>query len=638
MMNRQETPKAIAKARTAQVDRLKHWLVGSALFVGAAFAASTVLADEHEEMIEAHFYSTFGNFKYPADFAHLEYVNPDAPKGGEISVATQGTFDSMNPFATQKGRPGALSSSGYERIMVSTSDDAYASYCLLCRTLEYPESEDWVIFNLHENITFSDGTPMTAHDIVFSHKLLLEQGTASYSDYVTPRIESAEALDDFTVKFVFAEGYPRKDLISLVGSTPVFSKNWYEETGARLDESRLEISPGTGPYVLDSFDINRQIIYRRNPDYWAQDLPIMKGRNNFDSIRIEYFADTNAAFEAFKTGTYTFRQENSSIVWATQYDFPALSNEWVVKAELPHDILPAARGFAFNLQREKFQDRRVRQALSLMFNFTWTNDTLQYSLFEQRESFWQNSDLQATGVPEGRELELLQSVADLIDPEVLSEEVTRPHTSNDSQLDRRNLRAALALMEEAGWVADDAGMLRKDGQTLDVEFLSLSPTLDRIINPYVENLKRLGVNATYNRIDTAQYTNRERAFDWDIIDTSYTNGLEESIGLSQRYGSEGVGDVFNPASFSSPAVDKLIDIVVEAETYEDMTAGVRAIDRIMRREQFIVPVWYLSNFWVAYYDMYEHPETLPPYALGNLDFWWYNTEKAEALRAAGAFQ
>lgn len=637
-MNQHQAPKAIAKARTEQVDRLKRWALGSVLFVGGAFAAGAVFADNHETIIETHAYSTFGEFVYDAGFPHLSYVNPDAPKGGEMSLATLGTFDSMNPFATQKGRPGALSSSGYERILTSTADDAYASYCLLCTSMEYPESEDWVIFNLHQNITFSDGTPLTAHDIVFSHKLLLEQGTASYADYVTPRIESAEAIDDHTVKFVFAEGYPRKDLITLVGGTPAFSKAWYEETGARLDESRLEISPGSGPYVLDSFDINRQIIYTRNPDYWGQDLAINIGRNNFDSLRIEYFADTNAAFEAFKTGEYAFRRENSSIVWATQYDFPALSNEWVVKAELPSGVLPSARGFTFNLTREKFQDRRVRQALALMFNFTWTNDTLQYSLFDQRESFWQGSDLEAKGVPEGRELELLQSVADLIPAEILTEEVTRPHTSGDNQLDRRNLRQALALMEEAGWVADDAGMLRKDGQTLDVEFLSPSPTLDRIINPYIDNLKRLGVNASYNRIDRAQYTNRERSFDWDITDNSYTNGLEESIGLSQRYGSESVGDVFNPASYSSPAVDKLIQEVIAAQSLEEMAAGVRAIDRIMRHDLFVIPVWYLSNYWVAYYDMYEYPDTLPPYLLGEMDFWWYNADKAEALRAAGALK
>ncbi|SEW38181.1 microcin C transport system substrate-binding protein [Cognatiyoonia koreensis] len=637
-MDRHQAPKAIAKARIDRVERLKRWMLGSAMFIGGALAASAVLSDSHETIIETHAYSTFGTYKYDADFSHLDYVNPEAPKGGEISIWFQGTFDSFNPYATGKGRSGVLATIGYERILTSTADDASASYCLLCTTMEYPENEDWVVFNLRQDITFSDGTPLTAHDLVFSHKLLLEQGTPSYADYVSPRIESAEALDDYTVKFVFADGYPRTDMITLVGSTPGWSKKWYEETGARLDESRLEISPGSGPYILDSFDINRQIIYKRNPDYWGNDLPINIGRNNFDSIRVEYFSDSNAAFEAFKTGEYTFRQESSSLVWATGYDFPALENGWVQKVELPDGSLPSASGFTFNLQRDKFADRRVRQALALMYNFTWTNDTLQYGLFQQRESFWQNSDLEARGVPEGRELELLQSVSDLIDPEVLTEEVTVPHTSGDSQLDRRNLRRALALMEEAGWVADDAGQLRKDGEIFDLEFLASSPTLDRIINPYIENLKRLGINASYNRIDPAQFTNRERSFDWDMTLNSYSNGLEESIGLSQRYGTEAVGDVFNPASFGSEAVDKLIEEVVNAETYEDMAAGVRAIDRLMRRELFMIPVWYLGNHWVAYYDMYEYPDELPPYSLGHIDFWWYNAEKAEALRAAGAFK
>lgn len=637
-MDQRHISQATTKPHSDTTVMLKRLIFGTAALFTSALVAGAVFADGHETIIETHAYSTFGNVKYDADFTHLDYVNPDAPKGGEISIPFQGTFDSMNPYATAKGSPGVLSTIGYERVFASTSDDASASYCLLCTSMEYPESEDWVVFNLHRDITFSDGSPMTAHDIVFSHKLLLEQGTASYRDYVAPRIASAEAVDDYTVKFVFADGYPRTDMITLVGGTPVWSKAWYEETGARLDESRLEISPGTGPYMVDSIDVGRQLIYARNPDYWGNDLPLMKGRNNFDKIRVEYFADSNAAFEAFKTGEYTFRRENSSIVWATGYDFPALDNGWVAKVELPNGALPGATGFTFNLQREKFADLQVRQAIALMYNFTWTNDTLQYGLFQQRESFWQGTELEAKGVPEGRELELLESVADLLDPSVLTDAVTVPHTSGDGQLDRRNLRSALALMEEAGWVADDAGMLRKDGEIFTLEFLSSSPTLDRIINPFVENLKRLGIDASYNRIDPAQFTNRERTFDWDMTLNSYTNGLEESIGLSQRYGTDAIGDVFNPASFGHPAVDKIIEDVVAAETYEDMTAGVRAIDRIMRRELFMVPTWYLGKHWVAYYDMYEHPENLPPYALGQLDFWWYNAENAETLRAAGAFK
>lgn len=627
--------RSLALSRSAPLWRT--WVAGS-LMMGAAVLAAGALRAQEAGVTVSHGYNYFGELKYGPDFAHLDYVNPDAPKGGEISISAQGSFDSMNPYS-REGLAGALSTSGYESLMTGTADEVSSSYCLVCVTLEWPEDLSYVTFRMRPEATFSDGTPVTAHDVAFSHNLLMEQGLPSYSAAVAEIISGVEVIDDHTVRFNFVEGSPVRDRIGTAGGVPIWSKAWYESTGARLDESRMEISPGSGSYVLDSIDPGRQIIYRRNPDYWGKDLPINRGRANFDTIRVEYFADATAAFEAFKAGEFTFRQENSSLVWATQYEFPALSDGHVIKAELPNGNLPYAGGFVFNLQRPQFQDPLVRQAIALMFNFSWTNETLQYGLFSQRESFWQGSDLAAQGVPEGRELELLQSVADLIDPAILTEPVVTPHTSEaDQPLDRQNLRAALALLEQAGWVSGDDGLLRKDGQTLKLEFLSYAQTFDRVLQPFVDNLLRLGVDASYNRIDPASYENRVRDFDFDMVYAGYSNGLEEGSALNQRYGSQGLGDLFNPASFSHPAVDKLIEVVGAATEYEDMAAGVRAIDRIMRREMFIVPIWYNPNFWVAYYDMYDRPETLPPYALGHLDFWWYDAEAAAALTEAGVLR
>jgi microcin C transport system substrate-binding protein len=632
-MNAPRQTRATVTAR-AQTSPWRIWLAGSALVIaGAAWALPGWAQDT---IITSHGYSTFGDLKYPADFAHLDYVNPDAPKGGEFSTSASGTFDTFNPYS-REGRAGALATVGYESMLTGTSDEVSGAYCLLCTTLEYPESLDWVIFHMNPDAKFSDGTPLTAQDVVFSHNLAMEQAIPSYVEGVQQLISSVEAIDDYTVKYTFVPDAPLRPRISQAGSTPVWSKAWYERTGARLDEIQLEISPGSGPYVLDSYDLDRQIVYRRNPDYWGEDLPINIGRNNFDTIRIEYFADTTVALEGFKAGEFTFRVENSSLNWATAYDFPALDNAWVVKAELPNESLPSAVGIMFNLRRPLLQDIRVRQALALMYNFTWTNESLQFGLFEQRESFWQNSDMAASGVPEGRELELLQSVADLIDPAILTETVTMPHTSGDRPLDRGNLRIASDLLDAAGWIVGPDGVRTKDGQTLKLEFINDQPTFERIFSPYVENLISLGVDATYETVDPAQYTNRQRAFDWDILYDGYVNGLEESDSLSQRYSPEGLED-FNKAGYSSPAVDQLIDIVADATTREEMAAGVRAIDRIMRRELFLVPTYYKANYWVAYYDMYEHPETLPPYALGEMDFWWFNQEKYDALVAAGAFQ
>lgn len=617
----------------------------SFLFVGLACAligsSSNAIAADDDTVVTTWF-SDWGSAKYSDPFDHLDYVNPDAPKGGKISIGTVGTFDSMNPFATGTGTPAALSSSMYERLMASTSDEyAAASYCLVCETIEYPESQDWVIFNLRKDVTFSDGSPMTAEDAVFTHYKFIEEGTPSWRAGVSAMIEKVEALDPHTIKFTFMPDIPRNGLIGQAGTTLVMQKKWFDDTGARLDEKRNETSPGTGPYMLTGFSAGEWVEYTRNPNYWAKDLPLKKGRENFDTIRVEYFGDTIGAFEAFKTGEITFRQESSSLQWATGYDFPALDEGWVVKDTLPKGAMPPAYGMLFNLRKEKLQDRNVRQALGLMYNFSWTNDTLQYGLFSQRESFWNAGDLAAVGVPTGKELEYLEGIKDLIPAEILTDPVTKPHTSGARSLDRKNLRKALGLMQEAGYTPGDDGKLRNAaGETLDIEFLQYSPNFDRIIVPYVENLQALGVNAVYNRVDPSQYQARTQSFDYDMIYSGYVNGFEEGSSFSQKYGSEEVGDVFNPAGYASPAIDALAQEILKAETYDDMTAAVRAADRIMRYDYFIVPAWFGSEYWVAHYDMYEHPpaERFPPLALGYMDFWWYNADKAEALRAAGAIK
>jgi microcin C transport system substrate-binding protein len=592
-----------------------------------------------ETITKAHAFSDLGEIKYPADFAHLDYVNVNAPKGGEISSSRQGTFDSVNAYS-RKGRATALSVLPFERLMTSTLDDPYGSYCLICETIEYPESQDWVIFHLRPEVKFSDGTPATAHDVKFTVDLFLEQGLPSFAEAVKALYKSVEVLDDYRIKFTFQPDIPRKGLISQAGSSPVFSKAWFEETGARLDEPAQKFTPGTGPYVVDIVEPSKRITVKRNPEYWGKDLPINIGRHNFDTIREEYFADNAAAFEAYKSGVFTFRQETSSLQWATAYDkFPNLSNGHVIKKELPNGSLPTATGFAFNLRLEKFQDIRVRQAIALMYNFTWTNETLQYGLFAQRESFWQNTDLAARGKPTGLELEYLEEIRDLVDPAIFTEDAVMPHESSSRQLDRKSLRRALALLDEAGYETGDDGQMRKDGKTLDVEFLEQSPSFDRLVLPFIENLKRLGINASYNRIDPAQYTNLTRDFKYDMVYDFYRNGLEEGQGLSQRYGSkEAAFSLFNPAGYSSAAVDALIEKVLNGTTYDEMEAGLRAIDRIMRAELFIIPIWYNDKHWVTYYDQYEHPENLPPFGLGQYDFWWYNADKADALKAAGVLK
>ncbi len=634
--------RAIAAAQHQTVARLKYWLMGSVIGVGAAIAVNGAWADGHETIIESHAYSNFGEVKYGPNEV-LDYVNPDAPKGGEIALWAQGTFDSFNNYS-RKGVAASLPGLPYEGILASTADDPYGSYCYMCTTMEYPESRDWVIFNLRDDVTFSDGRPLTAEDVKFTHELFMEQGIAEYRNVVSTYVDSVEVLGPYEVKFNFNPEAPRRDVIGIAGGgSTIFSKSWFEETGARLDEPRVEPFLGTGPYVLGDVDIGRQIIYERSPNWWAKDLPINTGRINFDSIRIEYFADAAAALEGFKSGAYTFRIENSSKEWATGYDFPAIDNGQAVQKEFADGTIGYAQAFVFNLDRAKWQDLRVRQAIGLMFNFEWSNETLFYGLYERVNSFWENSDLEAIGVPTPEEVAILQPLVDdgLLDESILTSEPVMAPTSSaaDRPLDRRNLRAASALLDEAGWVAGDDGVRMKDGQPLSLEILSFSPAFDRIINPYIENLTRLGVDAKLDRVDRSQYVDRRRSGDFDMVGHGFSMTFEPSSGLRQWYGSETADDSSrNLMRLRSEAIDRLMKVVIEAKTLDELTPAVHALDRALRAEGFWVQQWFKDKHTVAYYDMFRHPENMPPYALGQLDFWWYDEEAGEALRAAGAFQ
>ena len=634
---------------TAGPDR-RSLFVASLSLLTIALALVWSTAVRAQDLVISHGYSFYGDLTYPADYAHFDYVNPDAPKGGEIALSVVGTFDSMHPY-TRKGRAGALSTVMYESLLgdgtggASVPADVYGeSYCLLCERVEYPETKDWVIFYMRPEARFSDGTPVTAHDIAFSHNLLLDEGLKSYADAVRKRIPKVEVIDDHTIKFYFTEGISRRSLIDQVGFVPAWSKKWYEETGAGLDESRLEISPGSGPYMVDSVDVNRRIVYKRNPDYWGNDLPFNVGRNNFDTIRIEYFGDDTAAFEAFKAGEYTFRSEGDSKKWATGYDFPKTREGLVVTKELPDGSPPTPSGIVFNLGRETLQDRRVREALALAFNFEWTNESLQYGLFKQRASYTQDTPLMAMDVPTGEERAFLESLGDLVPAAMMEEPVLVPHTSNAERLlDRRNARTAMRLLDEAGWAVGDDGVRRNAaGETFSLNFLfnsATSPTLSAVMENYVANVKTLGIDITFEKVDSAQYTTRERDRDYDLVFDSYGAFLGTGTGLMQRYGSEAAAfSLFNPAGLASPLVDAIIDRSLNATTREEEQASLTALDRALRYEFIMIPVWYNPSHWVAFYDQYEHPEEIPPFALGQLDFWWYNQDNADALRAAGALR
>ena len=616
------------------IDSIKHLLFTISL---AVITTSNVVADDIDPVTISHGYSFFGDLKYPANFEHLDYVNAKAPKGGEISQWGFGTFDSFNAYA-RKGNSAALSSAPYETILTSFADDITSSYCYLCTTLEYPESRNWAIFNLRDDVTFSDGSTLSAEDVKFTFELFMEQGIPSYRAAVSGMVKSIEVIDRFKVKFTFSEDAPRRDVIDLAGGIPVFSKAWFERTGARLDESSLTPFIGTGPYVLDSYTINERVIYARRDDFWGEEIPINIGRNNFDHLRIEYFADSASAFEGFKGGVYTFRSENSSKQWATSYNFGSIENGHVIKTELPNGNLAQAQAYVFNLRREKFKDPLVREALSMMFNFEWSNEQLFYGLYDRVNSFWGNSNLEATGVPMGAELSILQDLVSkgLLDAGVLTEPAVMAPVSGSRQLDRKNLRKASALLDEAGWLVNDSGMREKDGKTFTLEVLDSSPAFDRITNPMIENMKALGIDATLNRVDPAQEVERSRAYDFDVTTHSMRMSLEPSSSLEQYFGTKAMDESSrNLMGLSDPGVDALVELVVRSETKTELNDRIRALDRVLRAKRFWIPQWFKSVHTVAYYDQYEYPFPLPPYALGEMDFWWYNAEKGTKLKAAG---
>jgi microcin C transport system substrate-binding protein len=610
--------------------------------IAACVVAGSSPAVLAQDVTISYGFSNFGALKYPADFAHLAYVNPDAPKGGEISIWSQGTFDSFNQYA-RDGVPAAQNTIGDESILTSTADDPYGAYCFMCTTLEYPADISFVTFNLRDDVTFADGSPMTAEDVAYSFNLFQTQGIPEYRAVVEGYIDRVEVEGPYRITFHFTETAPIRDRVGFAGGTPVFSKAWFEKTGTRLDKSTKSPFMATGAYVLDSFDYNRQVVYRRNPDYWGNDVPFMQGRNNFDRVRVEYFADSDAAFEGFKRGVYTFRTATSSQDWAVSYDFEAVTKAWVKREEITSGDVGSRFSWAFNLDRPKWQDPRVRKAIELMFNYEWSNTALFYDLYQRPVSYWSNTDLAATGVPSEGEVALLQPLVDegLLDAAILTDEAVVPmvHNAETNQPNRRILREASRLLDAAGWKVGEGGVRRNaTGEALTLTIIQFNPLYDRVINPFIENLKGLGVQGTLQRIDSAQYVERRRRSDYDLTNVIFDMSFEPSGGLEQWFGSKAASESSrNMMRLRNPGIDRLITKVVAAKTLDELKTGVHALDRVLRAVGFDIPLWYNPETWVAYYDFYRHPADFPPLATGELDFWWYDAEAADRLRAAGAF-
>ena len=599
---------------------------GIALFPRFAGAATT-----------SHGISAFGDLKYAADFAHFDFVNPDAPKGGAFSTGFGGiTYDSFNPFIL-KGNPAFYMGLTWDTLMVASPDEADARYGLIASDAEMAEDRSWVVFNLRPEARFHDGTPITADDIVWTYETLITKGHPSY------RIEyggvaSAAAEGPHRVRFDFKPDVPKRDMPMQVSGLPALSRKWFETRD--FAESSLEPPLTSGPYKVGKFEPGKYVAFERVKDYWAADLPVNRGRWNFDEIRLEYFRDRTAAFEAFKGGAFLFNEEFTSKNWATAYepgDFPAIARGDVIRDVLPDNRPAGAQGFWFNLRRTKLQDPRVRQAIGLAFDFEWSNKRLFYDLYKRTDSFFELGPMQAEGPPSPAELAILERFADQVPPELLTKSAYIPPVTDGSGRNRRALRTAGKLLDDAGWKIVD-GVRQKDGETLEIEFLMIQNSgFARIAQPMIKNLEKIGIAGSIREVDPPQYRKRNDDFDFDIVVDRKGFGMTPGVGLRDSFHSSSANSAGsdNTAGVADPVVDALIDIIERATSREDLKVAVMALDRVLRAKHIWVPQWHKGSHTLAYWDIYARPATKPLYARGVLDTWWVDTQKLQRLKDAG---
>jgi microcin C transport system substrate-binding protein len=590
-----------------------------------------------QERTWKHGLSLFGEPAYPPDFKHFSYVNPNAPKAGIVRQIAFGTFDNFNRVvAGVKGNIANGTDLFLESLMTSAMDEVSTEYGLLAEAVSHPDNFASVTYRLRANARWNDGKPVTAEDVVFSMEAFKKYSPqlSAYYRHVTKVDKTGEREVTFTF-----DGPGNRELPQIVGQLPVLPKHWWEGTdasGRKRDVGATTLEPplGSGPYRVKDFAPGRSIIYERVPNYWGKDLNVNVGTNNFDQIRFEYFRDSTVAIEAFKADQVDWRTENSAKNWATAYDFPAVRDKRVVLEEFPIRNFGVMQAFAFNIRRPKFQDRRVRRAFNFAFDFDEMNKQIFYGQYKRIASYFEGTELASTGLPQGRELEILQTVRDKVPPEVFTAPYTNPVGGNPQAV-RDNLREALKLFREAGYEIRDTKLVdAKTGERYAVEFLAEDPSMERIALFYKPSLERLGMRVTVRVVDAAQYENRLRQFDFDIVVASWGESLSpgnEQRGFWSSQAADQPGSR-NIVGIKNPAVDALIERVIFTKDREDLVAATKALDRVLLWNFYVVPQWTYGKVRSARWDRFGRPAELPTY--GNAAFptvWWWDAEKAAKL-------
>ncbi|MBT4940240.1 MAG: ABC transporter substrate-binding protein [Rhodospirillaceae bacterium] len=575
-----------------------------------------------------HGIAMHGSPKYGPDFKHFDYVNPTAAKGGAVRLSAIGTFDTFNPY-TIKGIPAAgIGGFVYETLMVGSQDEAFTEYGKLAESVEMPKDRSWVAFTLRKEARWQDGKPVTVEDVIFSLNALKTKGQPFYRFYYRG-VTKAEKAGERRVKFTFGGGKNR-ELPLIVGQLPILPKHAW--AGKDFSKTTLDKPIGSGPYKVKSFEAGRSITLERDKNYWGAKLPVEIGQHNFDEIRFDYYRDSTVALEAFKSGEYDFRQENTSKIWATGYDSPAFKKGLYKKQTVRHENPTGMQGFVFNTRKDFFKNPVLRKALAYAFDFEWTNKNLFYGQYSRTTSFFSNSELASRGLPSAEELKILSPFKGKIPPEVFTQTYLPPGTDGTGRI-RKNLRQAKKLLQQTGWQIKNKLLVNaKTGKQLKFEVLLISPAFERIVLPFVRNLKRLGIIASVRTVDTAQYRKRLDTYDFDMIVGSFGQSLSPGNEQMSFWGSAAADRTGgrNWIGIKDPVIDKLIDLVIQAPDREALITRTRALDRVLLWNHFIIPQWHIQSFRVAFWDKFGRPAKTPKYGLG-FDSWWVDTGKAKAL-------
>ena len=575
-----------------------------------------------------HGLAMYGEPKYGPGFSHFDYVNPDAPKGGLLRLGAFGNFDNFNAFIP-KGHAGPGSS--VESLLTASTDEPFTKYGLIAESLEVPEDRSWVTFTLRPEARWHDGEPVTVEDVIWSLNTLKTKGRPQYRFYFQ-NVVDARKVGPRRVKFSFDEKNNR-ELPLIVGELPILPKHYWE--GRDFEATTLEPPLASGPYRVAKFEAGRFVELERVKDYWGKDLPVNKGQDNFDRIRYEYYRDETIMREALKAGRLDYHNEHTSKAWAVDYmpdNVPAIRNGWLIKEDIAHRRPTGMQAFFFNTRRKVFDDPRVREALGYAFDFGWTNKNLFFSQYTRSQSFFSNSELAASGLPEGEELDTLESFRGRIPEEVFTTAYQAPATDG-SGWPRANLRKAFALLEEAGWKVRDQKLVNEQtGEQMRFEILLVQKGIERIVLPFVRNLQRLGIEASVRLVDSSQYINRLRSFDFDMILIGI--GQSESPGNEQRfYWSSAAADspaAQNYAGIKDPVVDELIELIITAPTRESLVARTRALDRVLLNGHYVIPNWHRKTDNILSWNKFSRPSITPDQ--GTLTrYWWLDEAKAQAL-------